>query len=153
MPKKKFSPEQIVTLLRQIEVATAQGKSVPIEMGCYGIGVSRTVQATIEQCHDKDGIIWPVALAPYHVHICLLDPTDETASKIADSDTLARSSFAQSSGLTVRIRIQRTSFVSSSSSTGRRAQKLPHGDTSETFSKPSGISAGESVRALAPTKM
>lgn len=61
-----------------------EGKSVPIEMGCYGIGISRTVQATIEQCHDKDGITWPLALAPYHVHICLLDPTDEAASKIAN---------------------------------------------------------------------
>lgn len=63
---------------------TKEGKSAPIEMGCYGIGVSRTVQATIEQCHDKDGIVWPVALAPFHVHICHLDIKDEEANKIAN---------------------------------------------------------------------
>jgi prolyl-tRNA synthetase len=45
-------------------------------MGCYGIGVSRTVQASIEQSHDKDGIIWAKALAPFAVHICSLDPKE-----------------------------------------------------------------------------
>ena len=42
-----------------------QGKSHPFVMGCYGIGVTRTVAASIEQNHDDDGIIWPVAIAPY----------------------------------------------------------------------------------------
>lgn len=55
------------------------GKSQVTEMGCYGIGVSRTVQAAVEQSNDKDGIIWPEALAPYRVHICLLDDSDEIA--------------------------------------------------------------------------
>lgn len=56
----------------------------PIEMGCYGIGVTRTVQAVIEQNHDKDGIIWPISIAPYKVHICLLDPDDTEARALAD---------------------------------------------------------------------
>ena len=43
-------------------------------MGCYGIGVSRTLQACIEQSHDADGIIWPWNVAPFQVLICLLDP-------------------------------------------------------------------------------
>ncbi|MXC93698.1 aminoacyl--tRNA ligase-related protein, partial [Escherichia coli] len=43
------------------------GQLQPIEMGCYGIGISRTVQAVIEQCHDKDGIVWPLSLAPFAV--------------------------------------------------------------------------------------
>lgn len=43
------------------------GKSQPIIMGCYGIGVERTVAAVIEQHHDENGIIWPLAIAPYHV--------------------------------------------------------------------------------------
>ena len=43
------------------------GKSQPIIMGCYGIGVERTVAAIIEQHHDENGIIWPLAVAPYHV--------------------------------------------------------------------------------------
>ncbi len=43
------------------------GKKTPLVMGCYGIGVTRTMQAIIEQSHDKDGIIWPVSTAPYTV--------------------------------------------------------------------------------------
>ena len=46
-----------------------QGKSHPFVMGCYGIGVTRTVAASIEQNHDDDGIIWPVAIAPYEAAI------------------------------------------------------------------------------------
>lgn len=46
-----------------------QGESHPFVMGCYGIGVTRTVAASIEQNHDDDGIIWPVAIAPYEAVI------------------------------------------------------------------------------------
>ncbi len=52
-------------------------------MGCYGIGVSRTVQAVIEQSHDANGIIWPAAVAPFQVVIDLLDPKDEAVAKVA----------------------------------------------------------------------
>jgi prolyl-tRNA synthetase len=45
------------------------GKQRPAFMGCYGIGVTRTLQAVIEQSHDKDGIIWPLSVAPYTVCI------------------------------------------------------------------------------------
>lgn len=45
------------------------GRSQPMIMGCYGIGVSRTIAAVIEQNNDEDGIIWPVAVAPFHVHV------------------------------------------------------------------------------------
>ena len=45
------------------------GKSLPCVMGCYGIGVTRTLQAVIEQSNDKDGIVWPLAVAPYQVCI------------------------------------------------------------------------------------
>ncbi len=61
------------------------GKSQFYEMGCYGIGVTRTVQASIEQSHDADGIIWPKSIAPYHVHICHLDPKDEKAQAYIDN--------------------------------------------------------------------
>jgi prolyl-tRNA synthetase len=40
-------------------------------MGCYGVGVSRLAQAAVEQSHDKDGIIWPVAIAPYQVIVVI----------------------------------------------------------------------------------
>jgi prolyl-tRNA synthetase len=45
------------------------GKQQPAIMGCFGIGVTRTLQAVIEQCNDKDGIIWPLSVAPYTVCI------------------------------------------------------------------------------------
>jgi prolyl-tRNA synthetase len=45
------------------------GKQKPAIMGCYGIGITRTMQAVIEQCNDKDGIIWPISVAPYTVCI------------------------------------------------------------------------------------
>ena len=61
-----------------------QGQKVPIEMGCYGIGISRTVQAVIEQCHDVDGIIWPESIAPYNLHVCLLDPQNPEAKTFVD---------------------------------------------------------------------
>jgi prolyl-tRNA synthetase len=51
-------------------------------MGCYGIGISRTLQAAIEQSHDKDGIIWPWAIAPFQVLICLLDPQSPEAAEL-----------------------------------------------------------------------
>ena len=53
-------------------------------MGCYGIGVSRTVQAVIEQSHDANGIVWPKAVAPYHVVIESLDPDRPEVAKVAD---------------------------------------------------------------------
>ena len=46
------------------------GKSKPVVMGCYGIGVERTAAAIIEQHHDENGITWPLAIAPYHVSSC-----------------------------------------------------------------------------------
>ena len=47
-----------------------QGKSKPLVMGCYGIGVTRLLGAAIEQCHDEKGIIWPLSIAPFEVVIC-----------------------------------------------------------------------------------
>jgi prolyl-tRNA synthetase len=53
------------------------GKGQVVEMGCYGIGVTRSLQAIIEQSHDGDGMMWPKSVAPFQVHICCLDPKDE----------------------------------------------------------------------------
>lgn len=70
------------------------GKAQIAEMGCYGIGVTRTVQSAIEQMHDKDGMIWPASIAPYLVHICLLD-NDEKLVQMADElgHTLQKNNF------------------------------------------------------------
>lgn len=58
------------------EFTNEQGKTEPLWMGCYGIGVSRLAQAAVEQSHDKDGIIWPVAIAPYHVVVIVPNISD-----------------------------------------------------------------------------
>ena len=63
---------------------TDELKEQVMVMGCYGIGVSRTVQAVIEQSHDKDGIIWPASVAPFQVCICLLDPDNAEVAKVAN---------------------------------------------------------------------
>lgn len=54
------------------------GKEIPFIMGCYGIGVSRTVAAAVEQFHDQDGIQWPMTIAPYHVVVIPVNVKDET---------------------------------------------------------------------------
>jgi prolyl-tRNA synthetase len=51
----------------------------PAIMGCYGIGVTRTLQAVIEQCNDKDGIVWPISVAPYTVCITPLNVAKDSA--------------------------------------------------------------------------
>ncbi len=58
-------------------VLDENGKSVPMEMGCYGIGVTRILAAVVEQNHDDNGIIWPRAIAPYEVTILPLQTNKE----------------------------------------------------------------------------
>ncbi len=60
------------------------GKDHETVMGCYGIGVTRTVGAAIEQHNDADGILWPISVAPYEVHLLLLNPSDPEVAKAAD---------------------------------------------------------------------
>ncbi len=61
------------------------GIEKPIVMGCYGVGVSRTMAASIEQNNDKDGIIWPAAIAPYHVVIVPVNSKDNRQIELAES--------------------------------------------------------------------
>lgn len=55
-----------------------------IVMGCYGIGVTRTLAAVVEQHHDENGIIWPVSVAPYHAIITVMKPEDEVQVQTAE---------------------------------------------------------------------
>lgn len=55
-----------------------------IVMGCYGIGVTRTLAAVVEQHYDENGIIWPMSIAPYHTIITLVNPDDEIQSQLAE---------------------------------------------------------------------
>ena len=61
-----------------------QGQNVPMIMGCYGIGVSRTMASIIEQYHDDFGIKWPLNVAPYHAVIVPINYNDETMKNAAD---------------------------------------------------------------------
>jgi prolyl-tRNA synthetase len=73
------------------KVLGADGQEHPIEMGCYGIGITRTVAAAIEQHHDDAGIVWPAPLAPYGAHVVpvnvksaeLVEAADRVAGELA----------------------------------------------------------------------
>ncbi len=60
------------------------GEEKPLIMGCYGVGVSRLAQSAVEQSYDKDGIIWPVAIAPYHAIITIPNMNDAEQVEIAE---------------------------------------------------------------------
>ncbi|MBD2569942.1 proline--tRNA ligase [Anabaena lutea] len=61
-----------------------QGEEKPLIMGCYGVGVSRLAQSAVEQSYDKDGIIWPVAIAPYHAIITIPNIKDAQQIEVAE---------------------------------------------------------------------
>ena len=60
------------------------GKEKPFVMGCYGIGVTRTLASIIEQHHDENGIIWPLSVAPYHISVIPVNVKDEEQVKVAN---------------------------------------------------------------------
>ncbi|NEP00208.1 MAG: proline--tRNA ligase [Symploca sp. SIO2E9] len=61
-----------------------QGEELPLYMGCYGVGVSRVAQAAVEQSYDQDGIIWPLAIAPYHAIISVPNISDSKQMEVAE---------------------------------------------------------------------
>ncbi|MDB9303102.1 MULTISPECIES: proline--tRNA ligase [Cyanophyceae] len=95
------NPEQTLQTARGIEVGhifqlgtkysqamsatytNEQGEENPLFMGCYGVGVSRLAQSAVEQSYDKDGIIWPVAIAPYHAIVTIPNIKDAQQVEIA----------------------------------------------------------------------
>jgi prolyl-tRNA synthetase len=70
-----------------LNVLNKDQKKQDVIMGCYGIGVSRTLSACIESAHDDNGIIWPLAIAPYHVQIVVIKPKQEGV--LAEANALA----------------------------------------------------------------
>jgi prolyl-tRNA synthetase len=64
-------------------VLDADGKAAVMEMGCYGIGVSRIVAAAIEQNFDVNGIVWPDAMAPWRVAVCVINPKNDEKVRAA----------------------------------------------------------------------
>ncbi len=82
-----------------------QRQSRLMVMGCYGIGISRTLQAVIEQCHDADGIAWPWNVAPYQALVVLLDPQEPAAAGLAQE--LARAAEAAGADVLLDDRAER----------------------------------------------
>ena len=64
-----------------------KGQNRHVEMGCYGLGITRTIQAVVEQSHDEKGIIWPSSIAPFVFHISLLDPESQEVLKALNQIT------------------------------------------------------------------
>ncbi|MEA5499738.1 proline--tRNA ligase [Limnoraphis robusta] len=62
-----------------------KGEEIPLVMGCYGVGVSRLAQSAVEQSYDKDGIIWPVAIAPYHAIVTIPNINDSEQVEVAEN--------------------------------------------------------------------
>ena len=74
---KKYAEAMGATVLDET------GKAAVMEMGCYGIGVSRIVAAAIEQNFDANGIVWPDAMAPWRVAVCVINPKNDDAVRAA----------------------------------------------------------------------
>jgi prolyl-tRNA synthetase len=62
-------------------VLDREGKAVPIVMGSYGIGIGRTMAAVAERCHDENGLVWPMSVAPFEVVVSVLNPNDPRTSE------------------------------------------------------------------------
>ena len=75
-----------------LNVLNENGRSIPVLMGCYGIGISRTLSAIIESHHDDRGIIWPKSVTPFDIHIITANPKDQYARDAAEElyETLGR---------------------------------------------------------------
>ena len=69
-------------------VLDENGKAAVLSMGCYGIGISRIVAAAIEQNHDEVGIVWPEAMAPWQVVVCVINPKADAAVSAAAAELL-----------------------------------------------------------------
>ena len=76
--KTKYSAAMGCTYLND------KGVDTPMVMGCYGIGVTRTMASIIEQYHDDNGICWPINVAPYHAVVIAVNYKDEAQKKVAD---------------------------------------------------------------------
>ncbi|WP_210618300.1 proline--tRNA ligase [Mammaliicoccus lentus] len=74
----KYSESMNATFLNE------QGRAQPLIMGCYGVGISRTLSAVIEQHHDDNGILWPKAISPYDLHLIAINPKQEAQKELSD---------------------------------------------------------------------
>jgi len=76
--KTKYSKAMGCTYLND------KGENIPMVMGCYGIGVTRTLSSIIEQHHDENGIVWPINVAPYHAVVICINYNDPVQKELSD---------------------------------------------------------------------
>ena len=79
-----FYLSDLYSKMMNLTYLDSQGKQKFVEMGCYGLGLTRTLQAVIEQSHDDKGMIWPLCVAPFAVHICLIDIQSPQVLKVME---------------------------------------------------------------------
>ena len=116
----------------------ADGKDQPFYMGCYGIGVGRTMAAIVERHHDDHGMIWPSAVAPFQVQLIALNGVETEADELYtqltqagitvlydDRDKTAGEKFADSDliGLPWRIVVSKKTIAQHSVEVKRREEK------------------------------
>ncbi|NKE05238.1 proline--tRNA ligase [Mesobacillus selenatarsenatis] len=65
------------------EILDENGRTKPMIMGCYGIGVSRTMAAVAEQFNDENGLVWPTNISPFHVHLIAVNMKDSAQAELA----------------------------------------------------------------------
>lgn len=77
------------------EFTDEKGETRPMVMGTYGIGIGRTMAAAVEQHHDEEGIVWPLAISPFEVEVVSLNPSDDSTRAAADAvyEELERAGF------------------------------------------------------------
>lgn len=75
----KYSESMNATIINK------DGQQIPVTMGCYGIGISRTLMASVEQHSNDDGIVWPDEIAPFKVHIIPINLSDDAQAELTDT--------------------------------------------------------------------
>ena len=129
----KYSEALHATFLDQ------NGKAKPYVMGCYGIGVTRTIAAAIEQFHDEHGIMWPVAIAPFEVAIVPVSSKDQDQVRIAGD--LYQALQAAKADVLLDDRNERAA----SSSTTPTSSAIPSGSRSARRALPKALSKSRSA--------
>ena len=76
-----FYLSELYSRMMNLSFQDSSGRKKFVEMGCYGLGVTRTLQALVEQSHDESGIVWPACVAPFTAHICLIEPNGPAVLK------------------------------------------------------------------------
>lgn len=119
----------------------AEGKEQPFYMGCYGIGIGRSMAAVVEKHHDEKGIVWPGSITPFHAHLIALDGGFEEANRLYegmkkagievlydDRDKTAGEKFADADliGVPLRVVVSKKTLAQGSVEVKKRGESDAH---------------------------